>query len=66
MKNVLLFVAEEYLLEDPKNYRFLSNGNLTVAGLNDANEYECTKVWQLQVQVLVNISTCILNRNRTL
>lgn len=34
---------KEYLLEDPKNYKFLSNGNLHVPGLNDANEYECTK-----------------------
>lgn len=37
-------VAEEYLLEDPKSYKFLSHGNLPIPGLSDASEYQCTKV----------------------
>ena len=32
----------EFLLEDPKTYKFLSNGNLPVPGLNDSSEFEDT------------------------
>ena len=31
------------MFEDPKSYQYLSNGNLSVPGLNDLNEYEDTK-----------------------
>ena len=34
--------SEEYLLEKPETYTYLSNGNLAVAGINDANDYEDT------------------------
>ena len=32
----------EYLFEKPETYTYLSNGNLAVAGINDANDYEDT------------------------
>lgn len=34
---------EEFLFEDPKSYTYLTNGNLSVPGLNDMNEYEDTR-----------------------
>ena len=34
---------EEFLFEDPKSYAYLTNGNLSVPGLNDMNEYEDTR-----------------------
>lgn len=35
---------EEFLLEAPDQYRFLSNGNLQIQGINDAKEYSDTLV----------------------
>jgi len=35
----LLAFAEEFLLEDVKNYRYLTHGNVTVAGQDDAELY---------------------------
>lgn len=32
----------DFLLEDPKSYKFLSNGNLPVPGVNDSAEFEDT------------------------
>lgn len=34
---------KEFIVEDPKTYKFLSNGNLPVPGVNDAQEFEDTK-----------------------
>lgn len=40
---ILLFVhLEEFILEDPKTYSFLTNGNLPVPGVDDAAEYKET------------------------
>lgn len=33
----------EYLVQQPKTYKFLSNGNLPVPGLNDGQEFEDTR-----------------------
>ena len=33
---------KEYLVMDAKNYKFLSNGNLPVPGVNDGQEFEDT------------------------
>lgn len=40
----LIFVAivEEFILEDPKDYVFLSNGPLPVPGVDDAAEFQAT------------------------
>ena len=32
-------IAEEFLLEDAKNYRYLTQGNVSVAGQDDAELY---------------------------
>ena len=37
-----LSFAEKYILEDPKNYTFLSNGSVTIPGQCDADEFEAT------------------------
>lgn len=34
---------KEYLAMEPKTYKFLSNGNLPVPGVNDSQEFEDTK-----------------------
>ncbi len=34
---------KEFIVEDPKTYKFLANGNLPVPGVNDAQEFEDTK-----------------------
>ena len=34
--------AEEYLLEQPKNYSFLTFGNVSVNGVDDAHEFKAT------------------------
>ena len=34
---------KEFIFESPDSYKFLSNGNLLVAGLNDAQEYADTR-----------------------
>ena len=33
---------KEFILEDPKSYKFLSNGNLPVPGVNDSQEFQDT------------------------
>lgn len=33
---------KEYLVQDAKSYKFLSNGNLPVPGVNDGQEFEDT------------------------
>ena len=33
---------KEFILEDPKSYKFLSNGNLPVSGVNDSQEFQDT------------------------
>jgi len=38
---ITLFLAE-FILEDPKTYSFLTNGNLRVPGVDDAAEYRET------------------------
>lgn len=37
-----LFGVEEFILEDPKTYSFLTNGNLPVPGVDDAAEFKET------------------------
>lgn len=37
-----IYFAEEFILEDPKTYAFLSNGALPVPGVDDAAEYQAT------------------------
>lgn len=32
----------EFILDDPKSYKFLSNGNLPVPGVNDSQEFQDT------------------------
>lgn len=39
-----LIFAEEFLLEVPNHYGFLSNGNLQIHGVNDVQEYADTMV----------------------
>ena len=39
---LLVVSAEEYLFEDIKNYRFLSNGNVPVPGFDDKLEFQHT------------------------
>ncbi len=34
---------KEYLIQEPKTYKFLSNGNLPVPGVNDSQEFEDTR-----------------------
>ena len=34
--------AEKYILEDPKNYTFLSHGNVTIPGQDDREEFQFT------------------------
>ena len=34
---------KEFSIDDPKCYKFLSNGNLPVAGINDTQEYLDTR-----------------------
>lgn len=34
---------KEFIIEDAKTYKFLSNGNLPVPGVNDSQEFEDTK-----------------------
>ena len=34
---------KEFIFESPDSYKFLSNGNVLVAGLNDAQEYADTR-----------------------
>ena len=34
---------EEFVIQDAKTYKFLSNGNLPVPGVNDGQEFEDTK-----------------------
>lgn len=36
------FVIGEFILEDPKNYPFLSSGLLPVPGVDDAGEFQQT------------------------
>lgn len=38
----LFFILEDFLLEDPKNYRFLTCGGLAVPGVDDAAEFRNT------------------------
>ena len=38
------FFAEEFLLEAPNQYSFLSNGNIQVQGIDDPAEYSDTMV----------------------
>ena len=39
MRFVLLF-AEEFLLEDPKSYRYLTHGSVPVPGMDDVELYK--------------------------
>ena len=34
---------KEFLVQDAKTYKFLSNGNLPVPGVNDGQEFEDTR-----------------------
>lgn len=38
----MYYFAEEFLLEDPKNYRFLTCGGLAVPGVDDGLEFRST------------------------
>lgn len=40
--NLFLVWTEEYILEDPKFYSFLSNGSLPVNGVDDVAEFQQT------------------------
>lgn len=33
---------EKFILEDPKNYTFLSSGNVTIPGMDDSEEFQQT------------------------
>ena len=35
-------VSEQFILEDPKNYTFLSYGNVQVPGMDEAEEFAAT------------------------
>ena len=37
--NYNFFFTEKYILEDPKNYTFLSGGPLTVGNMDDLEEF---------------------------
>ena len=39
LKTCSIQLAEEFLLEDPKNYRYLTAGNVSVADQDDAELY---------------------------
>lgn len=34
--------TEEFIIEDPKNYHFLSNGMVSVPGVDDSAEFQAT------------------------
>lgn len=34
---------KEFLVQEPKTYKYLSNGNLPVPGVNDSQEFEDTR-----------------------
>lgn len=38
----IILLTEEFILEDPKNYHFLSNGMVSVPGVDDSAEYQAT------------------------
>ena len=42
MCSVSLPPTEEFLLEQPKNYTFLTYGNVSVNGVDDAHEFKST------------------------
>jgi len=42
--NCTLCFSEEFLLEAPSQYSYLSNGNLQVQGVSDSGEYSDTMV----------------------
>lgn len=37
-----LWITEEYLLDDIKNYRFLSGGKIPLTGVDDSAEFRST------------------------
>ena len=37
-----LILPEKFILEDPKNYTFLSHGGITVPGIDDVEEFQAT------------------------
>ena len=37
-----MFIAEEFLLDDFKNYRFLTSGRVPVPGVDDTQEFRMT------------------------
>ena len=39
---VSFLFTEKFILEDPKNYTFLTNGKLTVPSMDDAEEFHHT------------------------
>lgn len=38
----MVWTVMEFFFDDPKNYKFLSNGNLPVPGVNDLHEFQDT------------------------
>ncbi|CAF4624137.1 unnamed protein product [Rotaria socialis] len=50
-------MISDYLLEDFTRYRYLTNGNLTVSGINDAEEFQNT----IKAMQIMNISSDELN-----
>ena len=39
--NIIIFSAE-FILEDPKNYAFMSKGGVKVPGIDDVEEFQAT------------------------
>ena len=39
---ILLSASEKFILEDPKDYTFLSYDNVTIPGLDDGEEFNAT------------------------
>lgn len=50
-------MISEYLLEDFRNYRYLTHGNVSVTGVNDGNEFRDT----VKAMQIMNMSTDDLN-----
>lgn len=39
---MLLFFAGDFILEDPKHYIFLTQGKMTLAGMDEVAEFQAT------------------------
>ena len=55
----MLYFVEEFLLEAPDQYRFLTNGNVQVAGIDDRSDFADTMVCYDQLTYHVSCVMCI-------